>query len=122
MGAVEQDIDRYAEELSELDAMDEAVDKQWSEAREALAEQLAAGKTLKAGGRPVLSKDDVVDHLFFEKPDEANTAMVLCFISPAIGGKHIKRLMEEMALDLLDDYADAFKDDIQRDIQQGEAA
>ena len=122
MGAVEQSIDRHAEEVSRLDDIEECVEKLWQDQRESLADSLAKGATLRVSSRSLLSGEDVCEHLFSTNPDEANNAMILSVNNPRLGGKHMDRLMREAALSLVDDFADGFKTEIEKDIEKGDAA
>jgi len=122
MGAVEQDIDRYAEELSELDAFDEQVEKAWEESRDTLCETLAAGKPLFVQGKTILTKYDLVDGMFDHYPDEANEAVIQALTDPDSGLPEVGRIARLAAEKLVDDFSDRFKQDIESDIRKGDAA
>lgn len=122
MGAIELQIARYADEQGRKDALDEQTETAWLEAREDLAEQLANDQALKLNGRILLTFEDVENWLFERRPEEMRQAMILCVANHGLGGKHMKRLIEEAAQAVVDNYADNFKQEIQNDIEKGEAA
>lgn len=123
MRVFERQADRHAAEEGRAVALENMAEQIWRDSREDMAERLAAGEALKVNGITVLDESNISDHLF--NPDnatETSKAMALCAVNHAVGGKHIKRLMERSALELVDAYEDDFKRDIQNDLEQGEAA
>jgi|SRR5690554_749362 len=120
MGAVEREIDRYAEELGQLDDIEDQVETAWIEQREELAERLAKGADIRVDGRTLLDATDVCDRLFSNQAKEANDAMVLCVNNPILGGKHMARMMRKAAEELIDSFSDRFKAEIEKDIEKGD--
>jgi len=120
MGAVEREIDRYAEELGQLGDIEDQVETAWIEQREELAERLAKGADIRVDGRTLLDATDVCDRLFSNQSKEANDAMVLCVNNPTLGGKHMARMMRKAAEELIDSFSDRFKAEIEKDIEKGD--
>ena len=112
MGHFERQADQLAHELGNLEEIEAIVEREWSRAREDLADQLANGELIKADNRVVLAFGDVNDRLWSLYPEQGEAALALCARSPELGGKHVQRLMFDLALELVDAYADAFKNDL----------
>lgn len=101
----------------------EQFSEQWFQShREELAAMLAAGETLKIRHKPALIFENVEDALYPEHEAEVTRAMQLCAISPELGGKHMKKLLEAVALELVDGFKDGFRASFEEDINGRDAA
>jgi hypothetical protein len=114
MGVIESQIDRYADEQGELDRKDERVKRAWESVREDMADQLISGKPLEASCGTVLSFGDITDRLWSLYPSRGEAALRLCVGSHELGGKHTHNLLYDIALELVDNFADAFKKDLEQ--------
>lgn len=119
MGVIELQIARHADEQGRLEALEIRTEAVWLDIREGLADQLATGETIKVNGRPLLDFENVEGWLFDNKAEEVRQAMILCAINEGLGGKHMKRLIEEAALALVNLYSDNFKQEIRSDLSKG---
>ncbi len=97
-------------------------DKWFQSRREEFAAMLAAGETLNANGKPLLSFEELDNRLYPDNQAELHAAMQLCAISPELGGKHVKRVLEAVALELVDTFESAFRADYERELNRSEAA
>lgn len=115
MGAIELQIDRHADELGRLEAIETYVEREWDKIRDELADKLANGERLEADERIVLDFGDVSDRLWGNYPDQGEAALKLCAQSPSLGGRHMQRLLFQIAQELVDLFSDAFKKDLEND-------
>lgn len=115
MGLFERQADQYADEAGRLEAIEIRIDRQWQAEREELASQLAAGEALTANGRQVLDFEDVIDRVCASCEAEHRAALLLSILRPELAGHHIKQLVEREAQSLVDQFADAFKTDLESD-------
>lgn len=115
MGAIELEIDRHADELGRLERIEQRVEREWDRVKDNLIHDLARGEALKVGKRTLLDFNDVVDRLWEEQNDPARAASLQCSLDPERGGKQMQQLLEQMAEDLVNQYADDFKRDMEND-------
>jgi len=113
MGAIELQIDRYADEQGRLDAIEAYVEREWDKTRDELADKLANGERLEADERVVLDFGDVNDRLWSLYPQQGEAALKLCAQSPSLGGRHMQRLLFDIAQELVNAFSDAFKKDLE---------
>lgn len=101
----------------------EAFSETWFQAnREEFAAMLAAGEELLAFGKRYLNFENVEDRLYEYHEAEHSAALKLCAISPEIGGKHVKKLLETVALELVDAFKDGFRASYEEEINRKDAA
>jgi len=115
MGHFERQADQHAHEIGSLEAIEHRVARDWEQIRDDLADQLANGEMIKADDRVVLAFGDVTDRLWSLRPEQGEAAIALCARSPELGGRHMQRLVFEIAQELVDIFADAFKNDLEND-------
>lgn len=104
---------QYQKQLDDDAELEARKERYWLDVREELADTLAKGEGLKAGDSIVLEFGDVVDRIWSLYPERGQAAMELCGRSPELGGSHMKRLLVEMAQELVDGFSDAFTDDVE---------
>ena len=101
----------------------EQLSERWFQSnREELAAELASGETLVAYGKPILAADDLDNRLYTENEAEFNAAVRLCAKNPELGGRHVKRICEAVALELVDAYEDTLRDSYEHEINRSDAA
>jgi hypothetical protein len=116
MGAFEREADRHADEMGRLEARENYAEQRFLDERESLAETLASGQSIQADGK-ALDYDDLLDHLYINRDDQLRAAFRLCMVSEALGGRHLKRILEESATELVDKYAKEFRSDMEKDYE-----
>jgi len=101
----------------------EAFSEKWFQSnREEFAAMLAAGEELLAFGKKYLNFENVEDRLYKYHEAEHSAALKLCAISPEVGGKHMKKLLETVALELVDAFEGGFRASYEEEINRSEAA
>ena len=104
------------------DRLEQLSDRWFQNNREELAAELAAGETLVAYGKPLLDAEDLDNRLYGENEKEINSAIRLCASNPELGGRHVKKICEAVALELVDTYQDAFRASYEQEINRSDAA
>ena len=102
--------------------LEQLSEKWFASQREELAACLAAGEAIHAGGSTLLTFEDVEGRLYPARASEVTATMILCTESPELGGKHFRKLLQEVALELVDDFQDGIKADYESDINGRDAA
>lgn len=101
----------------------EALSESWFRRnREEMAACLAHGETLKAFGKPLLTAEDLENRVYSWHDTEIRVAMCLCTMSPEVGGKHVKRILDRAALDLVNAFQDELRASYEEEINQKDAA
>ena len=101
----------------------EALSESWfRRGRKEMAACLAAGDVLLTHGNPLLTFEDLENHLYPKYESEVRKAMLLCATFPEIGGKHMQRILEGAALELVDNFQDAFRASYEEEINRSDAA
>lgn len=113
MGAIEREIDRYADEMGLLEARENRSEKRFIDEREGLAESLASGHEVQVSQGVTLDFDAVMENLF-HRDEQVKSAYKLCMMNSGVGGLHIKRMITEIAQELIDDYAKEFKAEMEK--------
>jgi hypothetical protein len=108
MGAVEQDIDRHADETSEADLPRERAEKLFKQERENLASELASGQALYANNARILDFDCVIDRLCDELRREHRAALLLCCGKPNLAAAQLDAIIDRAAQSLVDDFEQTF--------------
>ena len=117
MAAIELQIDRHADEIGFLEARDHFVEQQWRDQRDELADKLANGTQLATEAGTVLTFGDVTNRLWSNYPEQGEAAMKLCAQCPSLGGRHMQRLLFDIAVELVEAFSDAFKTDLENDYE-----
>lgn len=90
--------------------------------REEMAADLASGEVLLTHGNPLLTYEDLEGHLDPKYMEEVSKAIKLCGKNPELGGKHVQKILENAALDLVDNFQDAFRASYEEEINRSDAA
>jgi len=104
------------------DRLEQLSDRWFQNNREELAAELAAGESLVAYGKPLLDVGDLDNRLYTENLTEINSAIRLCTTNPELGGRHVKKVCEAVALELVDLYQDTLRDSYEQEINRSDAA
>lgn len=115
-GYFELQADRHADEQGQIDRIEHQVEKAWDRERGELIAMLAMGKPLTALGKPLLDFIDVRDRMAEEHDKAQDACFILSATHPDLAGHHMKKLVEQVAEELVDLFADDLRADIQRDI------
>lgn len=101
----------------------EALSESWFQSnREEMAACLAADESLRTFNKTLLSFEDLEDRVYSDHAGELTTALKLCAIEPGTGGKHIRKLLETVALELVDAFEYGFRASYEEEINQKDAA
>jgi len=114
MGAVERDIDRHADEEGERQAREDYAEQRFKDERADLAEQLAAGNKVSVNEHLTLEFETVMNNLFF-RDEQLETGLRLCMVNSGLGGIRLKRIITEIAQEVVDERAGEFKGDFEND-------
>lgn len=114
MGAVERDIDRYSDEMGRLDERESRAEQRFIDEREDLAERLAAGHEIRVNKTIKLDFDDILDS-FFHREKQVKATFKLCMMNSGVGGLHMKRMITEIAQELVDDFSEEIKAEMEND-------
>lgn len=90
--------------------------------REEMAACLAADEGLQAFGKALLSFEDLEDRVYSDHAGELTAALKLCAIDPVTGGKHMRKLLESVALELVDAFECGLRASYEEEINRSEAA
>ena len=104
---------------SKLEVMSDEWFQSW---RTELAAILACGEDIHAYGKPILTFDDVTDNLYPELDEEVKGAMKLCANDALLGGKHMTRILEGVALALIDANEMTLRDSYEQELNRSDAA
>jgi len=104
------------------DRLEQLSERWFRSNREELAAELASGETLVAYGKPLLDAEDLDNRIYTENLTEINSAIRLCATNPELGGRHVKRICEAVALELVDAYEDTLRDSYEQEINRSDAA
>lgn len=101
----------------------EALSESWFRRnREEMAACLAAGEPLLVHGKPYLTYENLEHHLDPNYIGQVMKAVELCGREPERGGKHVQRILEGAALDLINAHESAFRASYEEEINRSEAA
>jgi hypothetical protein len=104
---------------SKLETLSDEWFQNW---REEMAAVLACGEDIHAYGKPILVFDDVADNLYPELGEEVKNAMMMCAINAELGGKHMTKILEGVALALVDANEMTLRDSYEEELNRSEAA
>lgn len=116
MGAFELEADRHADEMGRLEARENYAEQRFLDERECLAEQLASGNSITADGA-TLNYDEILEHLCSNRDDQLRAAFRLCMVNSGLGGLHLKRILEEVATEIVDKFAKEIRSDMEKDYE-----
>jgi hypothetical protein len=90
--------------------------------REEMAAHLASDESLQAFDKALLSFEDLEERVYSDHAGELTAALKLCAIEPVTGGKHIRKLLETAALELVDAFECGLRASYEEEINRSEAA
>lgn len=118
MGAFSRAADQHAEETGSMEALDMYLESLFSDKREDLAEQIASDQKVKIGNK-VIDFETVVESLYY-RDKELMAAFKLCMVNSSLGGIHIKRLITEVAQEVIDDLESDIQESFKKELEEGE--
>lgn len=116
MGAVERDIDWYADEEGRQQEREDKAEQWFIDERENLADRLSSGAALKVNERLTLDFDAVMENLY-HRDEQLKAAFRLCMVNSGLGGLHLKKMISEIALEVVDEASGEFRDKMEKEYE-----
>lgn len=116
MGAVERDIDWYADEEGKRQEREDRAEQWFIDERENLANRLASGADVKVNESLTLDFDSVMDNLY-HRDEQLKAAFKLCMVNSGIGGLHLKRMVTEIAQEVIDEASGELRTEMEKEYE-----